>query len=66
MKRTWFAFALSLMMLLSLTLSACNPTPTEEAPIDDDWSRIQAAGKIVVGTSADYPPFEFINEQNDF
>ncbi|HOV47132.1 MAG TPA: ABC transporter substrate-binding protein [Anaerolineae bacterium] len=66
MKRTWFAFALSLMMLLSLTLSACNSTPTAEAPIDDDWSRIQAAGKIVVGTSADYPPFEFINEQNDF
>jgi len=26
---------------------------------DDSWSRIQAAGKIVVGTAADYPPFEF-------
>ena len=22
------------------------------------WERIQAAGKIVVGTAADYPPFE--------
>ncbi|MCX6044907.1 MAG: transporter substrate-binding domain-containing protein, partial [Chloroflexi bacterium] len=26
---------------------------------DDDWARIKAAGKIVVGTSANYPPFEF-------
>ncbi|HSR31118.1 MAG TPA: transporter substrate-binding domain-containing protein, partial [Anaerolineae bacterium] len=25
---------------------------------DDSWDRIQAAGKIVVGTAADYPPFE--------
>ncbi len=24
-----------------------------------DWQRIKAAGKIVVGTSADYPPFEY-------
>ena len=29
------------------------------APVDDSWERVQAAGKIVVGTSADYPPFEF-------
>jgi ABC-type amino acid transport substrate-binding protein/heat shock protein HslJ len=26
--------------------------------VDSSWDRIQAAGKIVVGTSADYPPFE--------
>jgi ABC-type amino acid transport substrate-binding protein len=24
-----------------------------------DWQKIKAAGKIVVGTSADYPPFEY-------
>jgi polar amino acid transport system substrate-binding protein len=28
------------------------------AAVDDSWDRIQATGKIVVGTSADYPPFE--------
>jgi polar amino acid transport system substrate-binding protein len=28
------------------------------AAADDSWDRIQAAGKILVGTSADYPPFE--------
>ncbi|MBN1146566.1 MAG: transporter substrate-binding domain-containing protein [Anaerolineales bacterium] len=32
------------------------PTP---APSDDTWARVQQAGKLVVGTSADYPPFEY-------
>ncbi len=32
--------------------------PTAESGVDDSWERIQAEGKIVVGTSADYPPFE--------
>jgi polar amino acid transport system substrate-binding protein len=27
-----------------------------------DWSRIKAAGKVVVGTSADYPPFAYYGE----
>jgi polar amino acid transport system substrate-binding protein len=30
-------------------------------PPDSDWLRVQEAGVIVVGTSADYPPFEFYN-----
>ena len=33
--------------------------PTVPPEMDDSWSRIQAAGKIVVGTSADYPPFAY-------
>jgi polar amino acid transport system substrate-binding protein len=32
--------------------------PTIESGGDDSWERIQAASKMVVGTSADYPPFE--------
>ena len=33
---------------------------TAPAPeTDTTWERIQAAGKMVIGTSADYPPFEF-------
>jgi len=31
------------------------PSP---AAVDTSWDRIQAAGKMIVGTSADYPPFE--------
>ena len=34
-------------------------TPESETEVDDSWQRIQAAGRMVVGTSVDYPPFEF-------
>lgn len=34
------------------------PTGTA-VPGDDSWSQVQAAGKIVVGSSLDYPPFSF-------
>lgn len=35
-------------------------TSTPEASVGDDaWSRIQATGRMVVATSADYPPFTF-------
>ncbi len=36
-------------------------TPTTEAPADP-WTRIQETGKLIVGTSADYPPFEYYDE----
>ena len=32
------------------------------APTMGDWEKIKAAGKIVVGTSADYPPFEYYDK----
>lgn len=39
---------------------APQPEPTPAPPeADESWSRIQAAGKIRVGTAADYPPFEY-------
>jgi polar amino acid transport system substrate-binding protein len=34
-------------------------TPTPEATADDSWDRVESAGKIIVGTAADYPPFEY-------
>lgn len=38
-----------------------NLAPTEAVPpaTDDVWSRIEASRQIVVGTSADYAPFEY-------
>ena len=40
------------------------PAPQSTAIVDADadgsWDRIRTAGKIVVGTSADYPPFEYL------
>lgn len=39
-----------------------DPTPpAEPEATDESWAEIQAAGKIRVGTSADYPPFSFYN-----
>jgi polar amino acid transport system substrate-binding protein len=37
-------------------------TSTAEAIDDDSWERVKAAGVIVVGTSADYPPFEYYTD----
>ena len=39
--------------------TAMPPEPTGPSEVDDSWGKIEAAGRIVVGTSADYPPFEF-------
>lgn len=46
--------------------TATPPVTTTVAPLaetspQDDWERVKTAGKIVFGTSADYPPFEFYN-----
>jgi polar amino acid transport system substrate-binding protein len=40
------------------------PTKAEPAePADDSWTKVQQAGKLIVGTSADYPPFESYNDK---
>ena len=55
-------------LLVGLLAAACapaaTPAPTEvPAPTDPTWDRIQANGKMMVGTSGDYRPFEYYNEQ---
>lgn len=52
------------VMVLSLVLTACggSETPTPEDSNDDGQITIQSIkdkGQIVLGTAADYPPFEF-------
>lgn len=42
--------------------SAPTPAPTPPPAGDTSWSEVEAAGKIVVGTSADYPPFAYYDE----
>ncbi len=39
--------------------AAATPQPAPDPA--GDWARVQNAGKIVVGTAADYEPFEFYN-----
>lgn len=42
---------------------AATPTPPPPPEFGSDpWQRIQASGKMVAGTSLDYPPFGFYNE----
>lgn len=69
---------LSLLIVTTLLLTACGPKPTDapiiidtgrptvEAPPGSALAKIREAGVLIVGTSADYPPFEFINASNDF
>ncbi len=38
--------------------AAATPAP-KGASSAGDWDRIKSSGKLVVGTSADYPPFEY-------
>jgi polar amino acid transport system substrate-binding protein len=55
------AFVLVVMLLVwSLLWPSSAPPPPSTT--DDAWARIQANGKIVVGTSADYPPFEYYDQ----
>jgi len=53
--------------LVADTPTAIPPTSTPE-PLppqpDPVWERIQANGKMVVGISADYPPFAYVNNDN--
>jgi ABC-type amino acid transport substrate-binding protein len=39
-------------------MAAATPAPKGAASAGD-WERIKASGKLVVGTSADYPPFDY-------
>ena len=32
-------------------------------PADDSWEKVKQAGKLLVGTSADYAPFESYNDK---
>lgn len=61
---------LSLMVLISLSLNACK---SKDAEVTNDKEikkeltsveKIKQSGKLVIATSADYPPFESIDEKD--
>lgn len=72
----------SVVMIVLLALSACTAVPQTAAPAaggeaaggqaaapaaeGGKLAEIKAAGKIVVGTSADYAPYESIDENGNF
>ncbi len=45
------------LLLLPLTVAACGRTGS-----DPVWDRVESTGRIVIGTSADYEPFEYYDE----
>jgi polar amino acid transport system substrate-binding protein len=50
------------IVMLGIVAARAAPAPRQAAQTPDPaelWSSIEATGKIVVGTSADYPPFEY-------
>jgi len=70
--RDWLKILVTLVVV-TLIVSACapaaTPTPTEVPPTEPPATyldTIMAKGKIVVGTSADYPPFEYVDEEGNF
>jgi polar amino acid transport system substrate-binding protein len=52
---------IALVLLVAVLLTACAP----KAPASQ-WEAIEKAGKIKIGTSADYPPFEYVDEGGQF
>ncbi|MCS6907516.1 MAG: ABC transporter substrate-binding protein [Anaerolineales bacterium] len=50
---------LAFLVLISLPLSGCREAPQSRL------ERIKQAGVIKVGTSADYPPFEYVDESGN-
>jgi polar amino acid transport system substrate-binding protein len=52
---------LAMVLLVAVLLTACAP----KAPASH-WEAIQKAGKLKIGTSADYPPFEFVDDAGEF
>ncbi len=60
MKHWRLVSLLLVVVLLTTMVASCKPKPKNKL------EEIMDAGKIVVGTSADYPPFEFIDESNNF
>ncbi len=77
MKKLPVLVTLLFVLLLAACGAGEDPTPTPEpSPVpsatpveevtepetDEVWAKIQDSGEIVVGLSADYPPFEFYTE----
>lgn len=57
----FFVIILAVLFVGGVLLTGCasNSTNTVDKDIDSQYLKIKEAGKIILGTSADYPPYEF-------
>ena len=53
------------LALIALPLAACAPQQATQ-PAEDSLAKIKEKGTLVVGTSADYPPYESVDANNQF
>lgn len=58
------AFAAATSSSSSASSSSSSTTSSTNAATDDSLQRIKQKGTLVVGTSADYPPYEFTTKKN--
>lgn len=64
LKKAFFSVILSVLLISLISFPGCSKSeqaPDKETPtkILSKLEKIKAAGKLVVGTSAEYPPYEF-------
>ena len=66
MKKRMYLIAILLLVLVLAGCAPETPTPAPATPTlavqDDSWQKVQQAGVLRVGTTGDYPPFEYYNE----
>ena len=76
MKKTWLLVVIAILAL-ALVGAACtanedpadnldeqNPTDDQTA-VDDSWSKVEAAGELVLGLDDSFPPMGFRDENNE-
>ena len=59
-KRIYFSWLVLIWGLIFSVLSQ----PVKAASVDHSLEKVQKRGKLIVGTSPDYPPYEFLVNQN--
>ena len=60
MKKT-LSIVLALMLVLAC-FAACGKTDKPDADVDNSLQNVLDAGKLVIATSPDFPPFENLND----
>lgn len=65
MKWFWVLIGIGVLVLILFVIGLFNQSgeTAPAPPTDDSWTRVQTSGVLRVGTSADYPPFEYYNDQ---